>query len=138
MTSRKLLDTDTMFDKLVSDAAPDGVTPIRDTEPDSYGELPLVAWNAINGGQYDHGLWRITLSLNVVAEPLTIFSICSDLYSAITLWNVPGEGVMPGIGGVLEVNDSNVFAKVGGDVLLHGKHLAQYVATFTISVKEMT
>ncbi|UOR02062.1 hypothetical protein MUN77_01640 [Leucobacter allii] len=137
MTSLRLLDVDQMFDQLMTDACPTGVTPIRDTQPDSYDEVPAVLWNATNNGQYDHGLWRVALTLNVLADPLTVFPICSDLYSAVTTWNVPGEGVMPGVGGVLEVTDSNVFTKINGAVVLHGKHLVQYVASFSISAQEM-
>ena len=136
MTSSTLLNVNKMFHALMTEAAPDGVTPIRDVQPDSNDEIPYVAWQVANNGQYGHGLWQVTLILNVVAEPQDVFDICSDLYSEVTGWNTPGEGVVEGVGGVVEVTDAAVFDRIF-ETFSFGKYLSQYAASFTISIQEM-
>lgn len=136
MKNTKLLDTETLFDALVSAAAPPGVTAIQDVHADSWEEMPFVSWRVVNNGQFDYGLWQVVLVLNVVALPTDMFRILTHLYGQITLWNVPGEGVVPDLGGVTEVADSSVFDKVF-DGLIQGKHLVQYAASFTINIQQM-
>lgn len=134
MLSPQLLDTATLFDTLLTRAAPSNVAPIQDYEPDSYGEVPFVRWNAANNGQTGFGLWNLTLTLTVIASVSEIHDICSALYSNVHHWAISEEGHVPGVGGVVEVFDGVVFDKVG-QTQIHGKHLTQYVATFNLIVR---
>lgn len=137
MTRPNLLDVETMFDSLMTEIAPDDVTPIQEQHADSYDEVPFVSWTAINQGQYAHGLWNVTLVLAVVAEPTDLFRICSELYSGVQGWAVPGVGVLAAVGGVNTVTDGGVFDKVS-EVRLPGKHLAQANATFQLTIQDMS
>lgn len=132
-----LPDLDTFFDSLITAAAPDTVTAIQDQHADSYDEVPFVSWTAINQGQYQYGYWNVTLVLNLLAEPREIFSYAAELYAAIQSWNVPGEGVILGVAAINTVEDAGVFDKVS-EIRLPGKHLSQAVATFRITVQDLS
>ncbi len=132
-----LPDLDTFFDSLMTAAAPDTVTAIQDQHADSYDEVPFVSWTAINQGQYAFGLWNVTLVLNLLAAPREIFSYSAELYAAIQSWNTPGEGVTPGVAAINTVEDAGVFDKVN-EIRLPGKHLSQAVATFRITVQDLS
>lgn len=136
MTATTLLDVETMFDRLMSEASPTGVTAIQDVQPESYDEVPFVSWSALNNGQYAHELWSVTLVLNVIAEPTEMYDVCAGLYAAIAEWSTTPSGVVAGVGGVLEATDSRVFSKIN-ETFIHGKHLAQYTGTFSVSVRQL-
>lgn len=134
MMSDKLLDVETMFDTLMVDAAPDGVTPIQWLHADSFDQMPFVSWQVINNGQYGFGLWNVTLILEVVADTVAMYDTCSALYAGIKSWGVPGQGVVPDVGFVEAIEDQGVFDK-SSQALIQGKFLAQAAATFTLSVR---
>ncbi|MEV8338531.1 hypothetical protein [Leucobacter sp. NPDC077196] len=134
---RVLPDLDTFFDSLMTAAAPDTVTAIQDQHADSYDEVPFVSWTAINQGQYDFGLWNVTLVLNLLAAPREIFAYSAELYAAIQSWNTPGEGVILDLAAINTVEDAGVFDKVN-EIRLPGKHLSQAVATFRITVQDLS
>lgn len=134
MMSDKLLDVETMFDALMTEAAPDGVTPIQWLHADTFNEMPFVSWQAINNGQYSYGLWNVTLILEVVAEVDAMHDICQQLYAGIKSWAVPGEGVVADVGWVEGIEDQGVFDK-SSQALIHAKFLAQAAATFTLSIR---
>lgn len=137
MINTNLLDTETLFDAIVTAAMPSGVAAIQDQHADSFGEVPFVSWTALNQGQYDYGLWNVTLVLNVLAHPLEMQKICADVYRAVCMWNMPGEGVMPNVGGVNTVTDSGVFDKIN-EISMPGKALSQTVATFQLTVQDLS
>lgn len=132
-----LIDLESLFDSLLTSAAPEGVTAIQDQHADSFQEIPFVAWTAINQGQYGFGLWNAMLTLTVIAHPLDMSQICADLYAAIRMWEVPGEGVMPGVAAINTVTDAGVFDRVN-EINLPGKHLSQAVASFRFTVQDMS
>lgn len=134
MMSDKLLDVETMFDTLMTSAAPEGITPIQWLHADSYEQAPFASWQAVNNGQYSYGLWNVTLILEVVADTVAMHDICAQLYAGIKSWGIPGEGVVPGIGFVEGIEDQGVFDK-SSQSIVHGKFLAQASATFTLAVR---
>ncbi|WP_053352704.1 hypothetical protein [Leucobacter musarum] len=136
-TKPVLPDFDAFFDALITAAVPDTVTAIQDQHADSYDEVPFVSWTAINQGQYDYGLWNVTLVLNLLAAPRDVFGHSAHLYAAIQNWSIPGEGVMPEIAAINTVEDASVFDKVS-EIRLPGKHLSQAVATFRLTVQDLT
>lgn len=134
MMSDKLLDVETLFDALMTDAAPPGVTPIQWLHADTYDQMPFASWQVVNNGQYSYGLWNVTLILEVVTDTVTMHDVCSQLYAGIKSWAIPGQGVVPDVGFIENIEDQSVFDK-SSQGLVQGKFLSQASATFSISVR---
>lgn len=134
----KYPDIHRLFQVILEDGAPTGVSVIVDLDGEDYEDMPVVTWRTITEGQIAHGLWRVTLILNVIfdiADEATD-DLLPSLYAQIHGWNEPGEGVLATEKyGVESVEDAAVFDLIFASIV-NGKNVSQYAAQFTVLVRD--
>lgn len=114
----------------------EGVEVAADLDANSVGDTPMVTFTVLNQGQFEHGLWRVILLLNVFCEASDTDDLLSTLYPLILSWEEPGMGVLEEEKlGVQSIQDSNVFDLVT-QAVMNGKHILQFSGQFELIVQD--
>ena len=130
------IDVQHLIDKIMQDGAFPGSHVMADVHSDSGTEVPAVLWAAFNNGQFDHGLWGVTLSVTVICTPFERGPLISHLYRQIRSWDKPGKGILAEENyGVERVRDMTVFNLIH-ETVLNGKEYAQFNGTFDLTVRD--
>lgn len=130
-----LLNNDRLFQSLLTEIKPAGSEVAADLDVDSFDAVPFITHNSLiaqdrNGA----GLWTVQLNVNLFVGPENPFPTVNALYEGIWSWDQPQNGVVAGIGHVVEVTDGNAFSRLGAAQMLN-KVVTQYVGSFRLTVR---
>lgn len=133
-----LLHVDRLFQALLTEGLPDDYEVAADLDVDSIDFIPFITHRSFTNqtGNAD-GLWSVTLSVRLFTEAASAFDSAATLYDVIHAWaESPTAGILPGIGGIEQVEDSSALARVVTTSMMN-KFVTQYDGTFQILVKKL-
>ncbi|WP_441870818.1 hypothetical protein [Microbacterium gubbeenense] len=79
----------------------------------------------------------MTLSVRLFTDAASAFEKAATLYEVIHSWaEAPTAGILPGIGGIEQVEDSSALARTVTTSMMN-KYVTQYDGTFQILVKKL-
>lgn len=132
-----LLDNDGLFQTLVR-----GITPVEaevaaNLDIGSYAALPIVTHYSVATQEGNaNGLWTVTLSLNIFAEPHLAFDLVSTVYKGVWAWEDPTKGIVPGIGAIETLDQEiSAFSRVGGEAQMENKTAIQYSGSWNFTAR---
>lgn len=132
-----LLDLDQLFDKLVREITPPEATVAADLDVGSFSEIPFVTHFSLASQDGNaNGLWAVTLTLSIFAEPDPAFDLVSDVYKGVWGWNNPTKGIVPGVGAIESIDEEiSAFSRVGGQAQMENKVVIQYTGSWRITAR---
>lgn len=132
-----LLNAGRLFQTLLEDAS-DVAEVAADLDVDSFDEVPFVTHSELIAQDGNaNGLWTVTLTVNIFVDAArNPHETVSAIYDLIRSWGEhPTAGVVPGVGGVENVEDLQAFTPLPGAAQMLNKVVRQYNGSFSIGVR---
>lgn len=132
-----LLDNDGLFQTLIREIAPQHATVAADLDIDSYAELPFIThYSTTSQDGNANGLWTVTLSVSIFAEPSTAFALVKEIYRGIWAWEDPTKGIVPDIGAIERIDQElSAFSRVGGEAQMENKTAIQFTGSWQLTAR---
>ena len=132
-----LLNADRLFQTLLSDGLDYDVA--AELDADTIEDTPAMIHSSnfqqIGNGD---GLWQGALTVHLFTFAASAFTAASELYALIHSWgDHPLNGVVPGVGAVVTVDDMNALSRSSGEVNMDNKQVVQYSGSFEITIKRL-
>ncbi|MDQ1113933.1 hypothetical protein QE418_003381 [Microbacterium testaceum] len=132
----KLLNASKLFQTLLTRDGPPAAKVASDLDVGSFDDVPFITHSSQISQDRGPGLWTVILTINLFLEPRDAFDVADYVYSAVTEWgDDPDLGVVPGVGGVEDLEDMNAFVPVSGEVSMVNKIVVHYQGSFTLTVR---
>lgn len=130
-----LLDDERLVYTLLTEDAGAIGTIAADLDVESIDQVPFITFTTVGEGQTRGvGFWPVTLTLSVFAEATNAFEITQQLYAVIHGWT---GRVVPGVGGVQDVDDIAKFGRIGSNVDMIGKTISQRTGSFALTLRSL-
>lgn len=137
-----LIDIDRLIQTLL-ESTMDGIVPpssiAADLDVDDLDNIPFITHNtSIAQDRNGNGFWsaNLTLVAHVEASTAAFNTIIRPLYLGVHSWDLPQNGIVPGVGAVERVEqDIQAFTRLGRGVPMLNKVVTPYVGSFELSIR---
>ena len=132
-----LLNSDRLFQTLLATGLEYDVA--GELDADTIETMPaMVHSSSFQQNGNSDGLWQGILTVHLFAYAASAFTAAAELYELIHSWgDHPLEGVVPGVGAVVTVEDMNSLSRSSGEVSMDNKQVVQFSGSFEITIKHL-
>ena len=133
-----LIDTDRLFQTLLTRLDIPDATIANELDTDSFDQVPFITHrSSLQQTSNGPGLWGCTLTVVafIVASDAT-FPTLQALYAGIHSWgDDPVEGIVTGVAAVEEVEDLEAFTRQSKGVPMLNAVVTPYVGSFGLTIR---